>query len=443
MPSALNSFVDLICDREKYLIPAKTIEYSRLVLADTLATIVGGIAEPEMQKLIKSDLPLGEIKILGTDFKTDYLHAAFLTGTAGTFLEMDEGNQFAKGHPAIHILPAILSISSKAKVTYKEFLEAFIIGYDVAARIGLACNLSTKMHPHGTWGGVGAAAALARLFKINSTRTRELLNIASSLTLATSRKTMLEGGTVRNTYAGVSNQMALMSLRLLEAGICGENDGIKSVFGSVVSTYLDEEKACEKIGERFEINRNYFKLYSCCRYNHAALDCLWHLIENNPELKEFEKIDEILIESYSLAAELNDKNPKNTLAAKFSVPFAVATTLVNKSSGVNDFSNQALANKKTISLCQKVKVTENPKYTEKLPDLRPAKVEVIFSDGRKITHSVETNRGDWQDPYSTVQIKNKFESLTSRVWSQKKCNLIYNNIMKTDLNDLGYLNWLG
>jgi len=53
MPSALNSFVDLICDQEKYLIPTKTIEYSRLVLADTLATIVGGIAEPEMQNLIK------------------------------------------------------------------------------------------------------------------------------------------------------------------------------------------------------------------------------------------------------------------------------------------------------------------------------------------------------------------------------------------------------
>jgi 2-methylcitrate dehydratase PrpD len=443
MPSALNSFVALICDRDKYPIPANTLEYSRLVLADTLATIVGGIVEPEMQNLIKSDLPLGEIKILGTDFKTDYLHAAFLTGTAGTFLEMDEGNQFAKGHPAIHILPAILSISSKAKVTYKEFLEAFVVGYDVAARIGLASNLSTKMHPHGTWGGIGAAAALARLFELSSTRTKELLNIASSLTLATSRQTMLEGGTVRNTYAGISNQMALMSLRLLDAGICGEHDGIKSVFGSVVSDCLDEDKACEKIGKRFEINRNYFKLYSCCRYNHAALDCLWYLIENHPKLKDYEKIDEIQIESYSLAAELKDTNPKNTLAAKFSVPFAIATTLVNRSSGVNDFSNQALENLKTISLCQKVTITENPKYTDKLPDLRPAKVEITFSDGKKITHSVETNRGDWQDPYSTEQIKEKFESLTSRVWSRQKCDLTYKNIMTTDLNDLEYLNWFG
>lgn len=442
MASALNTFAELICDRRKYPIPANTLEYSRLVLADTIAAIVGGMAEPEMQKLVNTDLQPGKISILGTNLKSDYLSAAFLTGTAGTFLEMDEGSQFARGHPAIHVAPALLAMSQKIKVSYQEFLEAFIIGYDVAARIGLASNLNNSMHPHGTWGVLGAAAATAALLKLEKEKSKEILNIASSLTLATSRKTMLEGGTVRNAYAGVSNQMALMSHRLLNAGICGEIDGIKSVFGSVVSTDLDEVKACEEVGDRFEINRNYFKLYSCCRYNHAALDCLWYLLNNHAELKNFQKIESIAVESYSLAAELNDKNPKNTLAAKFSVPFAIATTLANRSSGVNDFSNEAISNKKIISLCQKVSVIENPEYTAKLPDLRPAKVEITFSDGKRIGHSVETNRGDWQDPYSAAEIKEKFHSLTGRIWAQKKCDLIYQNIMCSDLDDISYLNWL-
>ncbi len=442
MPSALNTFADLICNRHKYPIPANTLEYSRLVLADTIAAIVGGMAEPEMQKLVNTDLPPGKISILGTNLKSDYLNASFITGTAGTFLEMDEGNQFARGHPAIHVVPALLAISQKTKVSYKEFLEAFIIGYDVAARIGLSSNLNKKMHPHGTWGVLGAAAAIAKLLKLEREKSKEILNIASSLSLATSRKTMLEGGTVRNTYAGVANQMALMSHRLLNAGICGEIDGIKSVFGSVVSTDLDEVKACEEIGYRFEINRNYFKLYSCCRYNHAALDCLWYLLQNHVELKNFQKIESIAVESYSLAAELNNKNPKNTLAAKFSVPFAIATTLFNRSSGVDDFSNKAIANKEIISLCQKVTVIENPEYTAKLPDLRPAKVEITFTDGKRIGHSVETNRGDWQDPYSAVEVKEKFHSLTGRIWVQKKRDFVYQNIMSSDLDDFSYLNWV-
>ena len=139
---------------------------------------------------------------------------------------------------------------------------------------------------------------------------------------------------------------------------------------------------------------------------------------------------------------INNKNPKNTLAAKFSVPFAIATTLFNRSSGVDDFSNKAIANKEIISLCQKVTVIENPEYTAKLPDLRPAKVEITFTDGKRIGHSVETNRGDWQEPYSAVEVKEKFHSLTGRIWVQKKRDFVYQNIMSSDLDDFSYLNWV-
>ena len=64
MLSALNSFVALICDRDKYTIPSETLNHSRLVLADTIATIIGGMAEPEIKNLIKSDLPSGSAHIL-------------------------------------------------------------------------------------------------------------------------------------------------------------------------------------------------------------------------------------------------------------------------------------------------------------------------------------------------------------------------------------------
>ena len=78
MLSALNSFVALICDRDKYTIPSETLSHSRLVLADTIATIIGGMAEPEIKKLVKSDLPSGSAHILGTNLKSDYLNAAFI-----------------------------------------------------------------------------------------------------------------------------------------------------------------------------------------------------------------------------------------------------------------------------------------------------------------------------------------------------------------------------
>ena len=421
-------------------LPAEPLERAKLVLIDCLGAITGGMAEPDMQNLTTMPQPAGTASILGTAMKTDSLTAALLNGMAGTVLEMDEGSQFARGHPGMHVFPALLAAAEDGDYTGEEFLRAFVIGYDVAARAGIGTKLRMSMHPHGTWGTLGASAALAALYRLSEDQTSELLNIASSLTLATSRRTMLEGGTVRNAYTGISNQMALLACRLRQAGISGESDGISSVFGSVAGTDFDHEAACERLGERFEITRNYFKLHACCRYNHAALDALVKLMGRHEDLTDTDAINGIEVESYSLAAELDDQSPRNMLAAKFSVPFAIATTLVTGGTGVESFSGPALRDPRTLNLAKRVTIREDPDMTARLPDLRPASVTVGMKDGTLFRASVETNRGDWQDPFSKEQLSGKFMSLATRLWPEELCKNISNQIMNieylADMNNI-------
>ena len=402
-------------------IPAAATERAKLVLIDCLGAVVGGMAEPEMQKLVSTPLPSGTATILGTDRRTDSQTAAFLNGMAGTVLEMDEGSQFARGHPGMHVFPALLAAAEEADCSGEEFLRAFVIGYDVAARAGIGTKLRMNMHPHGTWGTLGAAAALAALHHLTENQSKELLNVASSLSLATSRKTMLQGGTVRNAYTGVSNQMAHLAYRLWRAGISGETDGVSSVFGSVVATDFDHDAACDKLGQRFEITRNYFKLHACCRYNHAALDALVALMKTREQLAAIDMIDRIEVASYSLAAELDDQAPVNMLAAKFSVPFAIATTLVTGGTGVESFAGPALTDSRTLQLAKRVTITEDTGMTARLPGLRPARVTIIMKDGSRFDAAVETNRGDWQDPYSADQLAEKYMSLAGRLWPKAYC----------------------
>ena len=77
--------------------------------------------------------------------------------------------------------------------------------------------------------------------------------------------------------------------------------------------------------------------------------------------------------------------------------------------------------------------------TEKTPNLRPALVRVFMSEGTTFEANVSTNRGDWQDPYSEDELKQKFISLTTRLWSQKKALNVYSKSMKLEkipLDDL-------
>ena len=421
-------------------IPPEAIDRAKHVVLDCVGAIVGGMAEPDMQRLTAMPHPGGGAAILGTDMTADIQTAAMLNGMSGTVLEMDEGSQFARGHPGMHVFPALLAAAQDARSSGSDFLRAFVIGYDVAARAGIGTKLRMSMHPHGTWGTLGAVAALAALHRLDKRQTSDLLNIASSLTLATSRKTMLEGGTVRNAYTGVSNQMALLAFRLWQAGMSGEQDGISSVFGEVVSTGFDHEAACEALGERFEITRNYFKLHACCRYNHAALDALVELMGQHDQLGAADGIERIEVRSYSLAAELDDQAPRNMLAAKFSVPFAVATTLVTGSTAVESFSGDALTNPQTLALAKRVSITEDASMTAKLPDLRPASVTIQMKDGSRFQAAVETNRGDWQDPYSVEQLVEKFRSLAGRCWHEARSKTVTQKIQNIEqLHDLNQL----
>jgi 2-methylcitrate dehydratase PrpD len=441
MESTVTKFANFIEQSTDISISNAAFHSAKLIVADCLGAIIGGMAEPEIRALVESEGANSKnlFQILSDAEKVNDETVSFLFGTAGTVLEMDEGHQFAKGHPGMHIFPALLAAARNREFSGEEFLRAFIFGYDVGARIGLASNLNPNMHPHGTWGGLGAAAGLAVMNKMNAQEASEYLNIVSSLTLATSRKTMLEGATVRNSYTGVSNKMAHVGLMLLKAGFTGEQDGIKSIFGSVVSNKFDDKSAVELLGKRFEVSRNYFKLHACCRYNHAALDALWKIIEQHSEVKNINQIEKIEVQSYNLAAELKDQNPRNVLACKFSVPFAIATTLANLDSGVLSFTENMRTNKNIQNLCQKVTIVEDTNMTGKLPNLRPANVYIQMANGSTFKAQVTTNRGDWQDPYSEEELKQKFISLTTRLWSQKKALNVYSKSMKLEkipLDDL-------
>jgi 2-methylcitrate dehydratase PrpD len=396
-----------------------TVEQTSYVILDTMGAIAGGAAEPEMQTLTRTMTTgsSGAASVIGTGRTAAPPTAAFLNGAAGTFLEMDEGNRFAKGHPAIHALPAVWALAETRGLSGKAVMEALVLGYEVGARIGIAAAMRPSMHPHGTWGTVGAAVALARLLAYDVVRMREAINVASSLTLGTSKRTMLEGGTVRNAYAGVANQMGLLAIDMVEAGFIGERDGLSSVFGEVVSESFDTAAMIEGLGRDWQIDKNYFKLHSCCRYNHGALDALDHLLARDKVAAD--TVERVDVASYVYAAELDDQAPRNTLAGKFSVPFAVATRLVRGSSRVENFTWDAVRDPKVQALAKRVFVSEDKAMTARLPQFRPARVDVKLSDGRTLSAAVETNRGDDQDPYSRDELTGKYFSLAERVWTNE------------------------
>ena len=413
----LDAFSAFASELDVRTVPAPVREQLGWILADTIAAIVGGSAEPELRALAGKHRAAGCATLPGLGRTCDADAAALINGTAGTFLEMDEGNRFSRGHPAVHVVPAALALCEQRGAAADVFLSAVLAGYEVGSRLGAASRLRGSMHPHGTWGTVGAAASCARVAGLGPQAMRETINIASSLTTATSKQTMLDGGLVRNVYAGLSNRSGLLALQLAESGFSGERDGLASVFGKVVSEHLDTAELTRGMGAQWHVLQNYFKLHSCCRFNHGTLDAIDQIAGRQP-LPAPHRILAIQVDTYNLAAELDGKSPHNTLAAKFSVPFAVATRIVHGNSALASFSWDAVRDPVVQALAQKVAVREDPAMTARLPLERPARVEIRCADGSVLAGAVGANRGDDALPYSRQELRAKFLDLAGRVWSQ-------------------------
>ncbi len=412
-------------------LPTSVIERTALILADSIGAMVGGAAEPDVAALASRQTGDGPALLVGTSQTRSAGIAALLNGTAGTTLETDEGHQFSKGHPGMHTVPAALASVADRPVSGREFLGAIAIGYDVGARVGISTQLRPSMHPHGTWGAICAATATARLLGATPAQMRHAINMAASLGLSTSRRTMLEGGTVRNVFAGVSGQMGILVGDMIMSGFTGDVNGVAQVFGHVVSDNFDDKAFADKLGTRWEVSRNYFKMHSCCRFNHAALDALAIMQERHGAL-DHDSIDRILVETYSLAVELDDPAPQNVLAGKFSVPFAVATSLVNQSTAVDSFTMPNVENPVILNLASRVTLAEDPAMSASLPDRRPARVTITLKSGDILQEATETNRGDWSAPYPPEDIRDKYMTLTTRLWRQSDADQIWDMVRALD-----------
>jgi 2-methylcitrate dehydratase PrpD len=96
-------------------LPEAVVERSRLVMLDSLGAIIAGRAEPEMGKAMKRLAKTAKTRKSGSPLLT-----AFAGGTAGTMLEIDEGNQYARGHPGIHVVPAVMAVAEGRVVSGRD-----------------------------------------------------------------------------------------------------------------------------------------------------------------------------------------------------------------------------------------------------------------------------------------------------------------------------------
>lgn len=403
-------------DIELGRVPADALRHAGLVVADTVAVICAGARSPEVGAMVRLDIEEGTARENGTGsvphspdpwsstvltaprVRTSAANAAFLNATAGTFLELDEGMR-PTGHPAMHVVPAAIAVAERRQRPGSELLRAILAGYEASSRLFRAFRLRYPVHPHGHFGAVGAAVAVALLDDVDPL---EAALIAATTPLLSVWDACFDGATARNTYTGLASQSGVRSCQLARAGVTGSRHALTAAFGEVAGEVADPHVLSAPLDyNRLGIVGNYLKRHSACALSHAALDALLQL-----PLPAVEEIRRVQVETVSNNMKLDRLPSPNDLSARFSLPYAVATAIALGRTDPEAFQFRP----DVASLARLVDVEIAEDLQAAWPAASPTRVTVYTSSG-ELSQVVENPRGHHDAPFEEAELVQKFDDL--------------------------------
>ena len=394
-------------------VPDTVREHGVRAILNGFGTALGGASDQALARLGAALVPFssGQVaSVIGRSHRVDAPTAAFLNAAAINVFDFDDTHEGTIIHPTAPVAPVVLAIAEMRPVSGIEALHAFILGVEVACRLGNAVSpwhYDRGWHITSTCGIFGAAAAAARLLKLDQTQTVWALGNASA---QSSGLVETLGFMAKSAGVGAAARNGLLSALMAQAGVEGPQDPIGGPRGflKVTCDAPKFDRVCDGLGDHWELLRNMFKPYPCGVVLNPVIDaCL--AARNRPGF-DARAIDTIVVRGNPLLKARADRPDVTTgREAQVSAQHAVAVALHRGPAGAADFSDEAMADQKVLELRNKVFAVE----VDGRKPIEAAEVEIRFSNGERLCERVDIASGSSGHPLSDAALEEKFLGLAA------------------------------
>ena len=406
--------------------PSEARAVAARALLDTVGVTLAGAAEPAariVQRVVEHDGG-GPCCVIGTALRAGAASAALANGTAAHALDYDDMCFISLAHPSAPLVAAALAAAEVAGASGRTLLDAYVVGFELEARLGRAMNprhYQRGWHCTSTLGTLGAAAAASRLFGLDAAATEHALAIAASE--ASGLKENF-GTMVKPLHAGLAARNGVVAAQLAQAGMTASRAAIDGPQGFLAA--MDSEQAsigpcAADLGARWEIVETGItvKLYPSCAGTHPMLDALLDLKRREGFGADQVEAIEIGVDPIVPTILLYDR-PSSGLEGKFSMPFCAAAAVVRGHVGVETFDAATLRDPAIVAMQERVTMRVDPALDASAPSLTQARVTVRLRGGRVLTASADGARGYPEQPASDQELAAKFTSCATQVLSASR-----------------------
>ena len=355
--------------------------------------------------------PSKQAGILGRSERVDVASAALLNGISSHTFDFDDTHLKTIIHPAGPVVSAALALGEHRAISGRDLIDATVLGIDVSCRVGNMIypdHYDRGWHITGSTGMLGAAAACARLLKLDTKQTQMAIGIAASQPIGVREQF---GTMTKPFHPGGAARAGLMSALMARHGYTASLRALEAPRGlaQTFSPKNDWTEITGELGTRFEISYNAYKPFACGIVIHPSIDGCVQL-RNRHGLKS-EDIASVELVVHSLVLELTGKKtPKDGLEGKFSVYHSAAAGLIFGRAGEDEYSDDIVRRADVIALRDKVRATRDDSIAEDA-----ARIRVTTNDGRTFELFVEHAIGSTERPMSEAQLCAKFAGLVEPV----------------------------
>ncbi|HEY7441037.1 MAG TPA: MmgE/PrpD family protein [Vicinamibacterales bacterium] len=419
--------------------PGDVQHEARRALVNYVGCAVGGSLHPALDIAIRALGPFSgkpTAKVLGRSERLDPLHASLMNGISSHVYDYDDTTPQNYIHPSSPVASALFAYASANAVNGRDFLQAFIMGFEAESRVGNAVfpsHYDAGWHITGTAGVFGAAVAIGRLLGLSVQQMIWAIGLAA--TQAAGLREMF-GSMAKAFHPGRSAQNGYGAALLAQAGFTAGQYAIEAPrgFAAVQSAQYDLSKVTAALGTDFNLRRNAYKPFPCGIVIHPTIDgCIQLHDEYRPAP---ETIKAVRLRVAPLVLDLCNKQKITTgLEGKFSVYHGAAIGLIRGKAGVREYTDEAVNDVQIKRVREGASATADPSISED-----QARIEVELTNGQTISRFVEQSLGNVHRPLSDKQLEAKFKDQAVLALSESQVEKLIEQCWQIDrLDDVGEL----
>jgi 2-methylcitrate dehydratase PrpD len=205
--------------------------------------------------------------------------------------------------------------------------------------------------------------------------------------------------------------------------------------------HLDPSPLFDGLGDSFIIMDRWVKRYPMNTTLHAPVEALLKIMgEHALKHDDIEQIDA----AWQRVEPFLAKHKVSTIvSAQASLPFALAVAAVRGKVGVDEFTEETVADPVIQSMIPRTVVHQDSDLYAKVTNSMPGRVIVRTKDGRELTDEVLYPKGNPSNPLTEDEFKSKFMDMAVRVLGDAQADELYRRAREldrvTDVSDLAPL----